>query len=108
MTKMKKILAAALAVVKGPDGIHWDGVQYADTDAAGEIKGAAFLFKPSPEAGGTTHICLQGLDPDAEYRLGFEDRPEQNRTVTGKELSEKGIDVQIAESVGSEIIWIMQ
>lgn len=109
-TKLRPLIrdGSLYHILPRPDGIHWDGVQYADTDAAGEIKGAAFLFKPSPEAGGTTHICLQGLDPDAEYRLGFEDRPEQNRTVTGKELSEKGIDVQIAESVGSEIIWIMQ
>ena len=44
----------------------------------------------------------------AGYRLVFEDRPEQNRTATGKELAETGIDVKIAESVGSEIIWITQ
>ena len=109
-TKLRPLIrdGSLYHILPRPDGVHWDGVQYANADAAGEIKGAAFLFKPSPDAGDTTHICLQGLDPDAEYLLVFEDRPEQNRTVTGKELMETGIDVSIAESVGSEIIWIMQ
>ncbi|MBQ6067682.1 MAG: GH36 C-terminal domain-containing protein [Clostridia bacterium] len=109
-TKLRPLIrdGSLYHILPRPDGVNWDGVQYANADAAGEIKGAAFLFKPSPKAGDTAHIRLQGLDPDAEYRLVLEDRPEQNRTATGKVLMETGIDVEIAESVGSEIVWIMQ
>ncbi|MBQ7638143.1 MAG: GH36 C-terminal domain-containing protein [Clostridia bacterium] len=109
-TKLRPLIrnGSLYHILPRPDGVHWDGVQYACPDASGEIKGAAFLFKPSPEAGETSRIFLRGLDPDAEYRLVFEDRPEQNLTATGKELSETGTEVSIPESVGSEIIWIMR
>ena len=92
-------------VLPRPDGVHWDGVQYADKDAAGEIKGAAFLFKPSAQADDTVRVTLRGLAPDTRYALRFEDRPEQNFTADGETLMTEGLTVTVA-GVGSEIVWI--
>ena len=93
-------------ILPRPDGVHWDGVQYADKDADGGIKGAAFLFKPSAEAGDSVRVTFRGLDENARYTLRFEDRPEQNISVSGGELMTGGIDVTITDAVGSEIVWI--
>ena len=66
-----------------------------------------FLFKPSLEAGNVKNIVLRGLDKDTLYNLTFEDRPEQNVTLSGEVLMTVGIDIAI-EYVGSEIIWITE
>lgn len=41
------------------------------------------------------------------YRLIFEDRPEQNTVMSGLDLMEDGITVNI-EMIGSEIIWLFE
>ena len=92
-------------ILPRPDGVHYDGVMYADPDSSNSIKGLVFLFKPSEKAGNTCHLTLEGLDPAANYQLTFEDRPEQNCTATGADLMSKGLDVTI-EYVGSELIWL--
>ena len=94
-------------ILPRPDNIHWDGVQYAYPDSPDALKGAAFLFKPSSEDGTVKTIRLRGLCPDKQYRLEFEDRKEQNTVIGGNALS-FGIQVTIAEDVGSEIIWIYE
>ena len=80
---------------------------YSDKDSENQIKCAVFLFKPSLEAGNVKNIVLRGLDKDTLYNLTFEDRPEQNVTLSGEVLMTVGIDIAI-EYVGSEIIWITE
>ena len=94
-------------ILPRPDGINWDGIMYSDKDSENEIKGVVFLFKPSLEAENVKNIVLRGLDKDTLYTLTFEDRPEQNVTLSGEMLMTVGIDVAI-EYVGSEIIWITE
>lgn len=94
-------------ILPRPDGENWDGVQYVDLDAQSEIKGVAFLFKPSDKQGDTLKIKFRGLEPEAKYTLKFEDRPEQNATVSGAQLMD-GYEITIAENVGSELVWICQ
>lgn len=93
-------------ILPRPDGVNWDGVMYFRPESDNEIKGAIFLFKPSSDAGNTVHIRLDGLDENSRYSLVFEDRSEQNTTLTGSSLMTDGIDVVISQEVGSEIIWI--
>ena len=109
-TKLRPLVRAGelYHILPRPDGVHWDGVQYADADAEGKLKGAAILFKPSSEAGETVHITLRGLDPAAEYTLVFEDRPAQNFTASGASLMTDGLAVTIPDPVGSEIVWVYQ
>ena len=94
-------------ILPRPDGIHWDGVQYFDPDITdpGVLKGAAFIFKPSNSEGSEKSIYFKGLSAEQTYDLEFEDRPEQNTSLTGQELMD-GLEVSISEEKGSEIIWI--
>ena len=94
-------------ILPRPDGVHYDGVMYADADAESEIKGLVFLFKPSEEAGASCRLTLSGLNAEKTYRVQFEDRPEQNFTATGAKLMEAGFDASIPH-VGSELIWICE
>ncbi len=93
-------------ILPRPDGVHWDGVMYADPDSERELKGVAFLFKPSAEEGDTRTVCLRGLDAETRYQVRFEDHPECDAVYTGRQLTEEGIEVTIPGDVGSEILWI--
>ncbi|MBQ7153441.1 MAG: GH36 C-terminal domain-containing protein, partial [Clostridia bacterium] len=95
-------------ILPRPDGVHWDGLEYVDADTDREIKGLVMLWKPTDEEGSVKHIVLRGLHEDVQYRLVFEDRPEQNAVYSGKTLMETGLDVTIEEAMGSEYIWIYE
>ena len=93
-------------VLPRPDGVHWDGIEYFDPEASGEVKGMLMIFKPSDEEGATKVVKLRGLDPETTYRVEFDDHPELNVTATGRELSETGLTVTFTESVASDWVWI--
>ena len=84
-----------------PDGVHWDGIEYYNPN---NQTGAVMLFKPDslPD---TRAIQFAGLDSKKEYVLTFNDRPEQNTTVSGAELMGKGLTVNIKGTKQSEIIF---
>ena len=87
-----------------PDGINWDGVEYFNTSLN---KGSVLIFKPSEKAPEAKLIKLRGLKKSATYHLTFEDRVEQNTTMTGAELMDRGIEVKkMNGNYASEIIWI--
>ena len=94
-------------ILPRPDGVHWDGVMYADADTDREIKGVVFLFKPSPEEDEKT-IRLRGLKADTRYRIAFEDHPERVITADGKTLADEGLRIAIPGDVGSEILWLTE
>jgi len=87
-----------------PDGINWDGIEYFNPSLN---KGSILLFKPSRNAPDSKVIRLKGLDRTATYRITFQDRKEQDRTATGTELMDKGIEVKgMTGNYASEIVWI--
>ena len=90
-------------VLPRPDGVHWDGLEYFDPDTD---TGAVMLWKPTDEEGKSKLIPLRGLDPGREYVLSFEDRKGQSFRAPGSRLLREGLPVTIAESAGSEIVWI--
>ncbi|MBR4292365.1 MAG: GH36 C-terminal domain-containing protein [Clostridia bacterium] len=94
-------------ILPRPDGTNWDGIMYADPDSDNDIKGVVFLFKPSKDVSDQYNVVMKGLDPKKTYSLVFEDRPEQNTTVSGESLMSEGLNVEIL-GVGSEIIWIYE
>ena len=94
-------------ILPRPDGVNWDGMMYADPDSESEIKGMVFLFKPNASTDSTYRVVMDGLDESKTYELSFEDRPEQNCTVSGAVLMSEGIDVEIL-GVGSELIFIRE
>ena len=95
-------------ILPRPDGENWDGLEYVDADTDREIKGVVMLWKPTNKEGETKTVKLRGLMADVSYQLTFEDRPEQNRVMTGAELMETGLTVTISGDVGSEIVWLTE
>ncbi len=87
-----------------PDGVQWDGMQYYDP-ANGH--GVLFAFRGSTAEGSHT-FALKGLDPAARYRLTFEDGSAAQRTVTGKGLMDRGLEVRLGEPESSEIVLLEQ
>lgn len=92
-------------ILPRPDGIHWDGMMYSDPNSETTLKGAAFFFKPSEEAGDSVTAKLRGLDPGVLYRVEFNDGSAETYTASGAALMEEGVTVSF-KSVGSEIVWI--
>ena len=87
-----------------PDGINWDGVEYFNPSLN---KGSVLLFKPSQNAPDSKVIRLRGLNRTATYQITFQDRKGQNRSMTGAELMDKGVEVRgMTGNYASEILWI--
>ena len=93
-------------ILPRPDGVHWDGLEYFDPESDNGIAGMVMLWKPGTREGNQKTIKLRGLDPDVLYTLSFEDRKEQNTSLTGAQLMNDGLTVTIDGDYGSEIIWI--
>ena len=86
-----------------PDGIHWDGIQYWDSDRQ---RGVIYAFQGTLE-GETTHTyALQGLHPSGRYLLKFYDHSAPDRTVTGRELMTQGLKVALRLPNSSELIFV--
>ncbi len=94
-------------ILPRPDGIHWDGVMYADPDSRRETKGIVFLFRPSEKAERSVRVRLRGLYPDTVYRLTFGDATSADITAPGSELMKDGFEAAVG-GVGSEIVRITE
>ncbi len=95
-------------ILPRPDGVNWDGMQYADKDSKNQIKGCVFIFKPTDQEGDTKNIKLRGLYEDREYIITSEDERFSPQTISGKSLMESGFDMTITEDMGSDILWITE
>jgi hypothetical protein len=58
-----------------------------------------------PHAGeNSIRLKLRGLDENATYVVTDIDQPQQARTMTGKELSEQGLEVKVHSQPGAAIV----
>jgi hypothetical protein len=86
-----------------PDGEHWDGIEYWDSDRQ---RGVVYAFRGTIENEKTHTYMLQGLQPAGRYLLKFYDRSAPDRTVTGHELLTDGLKVALPLTNSSELIFI--
>jgi hypothetical protein len=86
-----------------PDGIHWDGIQYWDSDRQ---RGVVYAFRGSVENEKTHSFMLEGLQPSGRYVLNFHDHSAPDRTITGRDLMAKGLKVMLPLANSSELIFI--
>jgi alpha-galactosidase len=86
-----------------PDGVHWDGIEYWDSDRQ---RGVVYAFRGTIEGENTHSYPLQGLKPSGRYSLKFYDHSAPDRTVTGQELIIRGLNVALALPNSSELIFI--
>ncbi|HEX7361784.1 MAG TPA: alpha-galactosidase [Bryobacteraceae bacterium] len=86
-----------------PDGLHWDSVEYFDQRRR---LGVVYAFRGSTRDEPQHSFALNGLNPDATYRLQFHDQTSPDRTVTGRELASSGMHVHLPLPDSSELIFI--
>jgi hypothetical protein len=83
-----------------PDGIQWDAIQYAGTN---RLEGALFAFRgTTPEADHT--FVLRGLNPQAIYKIGSADHPDQQTARLGRTLMSAGLTLHLPEPEASDIV----
>ena len=86
-----------------PDGIRWDGIEYWD---ARRERGVLYAFHGTVAEEKMHRYELKGLQPSSHYRLRYYDHSSPDRTVTGRELMGKGVEVKLPLPNTSEIILI--
>ncbi len=85
-----------------PDGVHWDGIEFWDQDRQ---RGVIYAFRGTTEE--ETHTFpLKGLEPSTRYQLKFHDHSAPDRIVAGRELVERGLEVNLTLRNSSELIFI--
>jgi alpha-galactosidase len=86
-----------------PDGIHWDGTELFDPRPG---KGVVYAFRGSTETENEHRFKLYGLIAEKEYRLRFHDHSAPDRTVSGRELLDSGLTVNLSGPNSSELVLI--
>ncbi|MHC4122853.1 MAG: alpha-galactosidase [Planctomycetota bacterium] len=83
-----------------PNG--WDAFQY-HLPSAG--KGIVFVFRAECEDSEIT-VKLKGLEPNAKYKVDYEDGYGQTIISVGKDLMENGIKVKLPCKKSSELVYL--
>jgi alpha-galactosidase len=86
-----------------PDGLHWDGIEYWNSDRQ---RGVMYAFRGTIEDEKAHSYLLKGLQPSSRYLLKFYDHSSPDRTVTGEELMKRGLKVILPAANSSELIFI--
>ena len=86
-----------------PDGVHWDGVQYWDSERK---RGVVYAFRGTIEGENTHSFVLKGLQLSRRYKVKFYDHSSAERRLTGRELMGVGLKVALPLQNSSELIFI--
>jgi alpha-galactosidase len=84
-----------------PDGVHWDGIEYWDP---AQKRGIVFAFRGSGNDESQHRFLLEGLDPQQNYHLHFEDGSSPDTQLTGRSLMSTGLTVVLPQPLSSELI----
>ncbi len=88
-----------------PDGVHWDGMEYFNpADGQGVVY--AFRGSVASESRHTFHLC--GLSATKHYRLQFHDHTSPDRILSGRDLMQDGLSVQLPLPISSELIFLRE
>jgi hypothetical protein len=88
-----------------PDGVHWDGMEYWDSKKS---RGVLYAFRGTVDNEDSHLFKLEGLNPAARYLLKFHDHSAPDRALTGRELMQTGLRVQLRLPNSSELVFIEQ
>jgi alpha-galactosidase len=95
--------AALYHITPRPDGVHWDGIEYFDSQRG---KGVLYAFRGS-SPGNNNHVFrLKGFAPEKTYRLHFQDESARDRSVTGRDLLGSGVALTLPIPDSSELVFI--
>ena len=88
-----------------PDGVHWDGIEYWDSERK---RGVLYAFRGNIESEKEHSFVLKGLQPSAHYQLRFHDHTSPDRVATERALMSRGLSVQLPLENSSEIVSIRE
>jgi hypothetical protein len=86
-----------------PDGLHWDGIEYFNP-ATGQ--GVVYAFRSSVTTENSHTFHLRGLSAAKEYQLQFHDHTSPDRMMSGSDLTQKGLTVNLPMPISSELIFL--
>ena len=86
-----------------PDGIHWDGMEYWDP---ARKKGVVFAFHGTDPSEPEHRFRVEGLQPQKQYSLHFQDGSSTDSVLGGQELMSIGLSVHLPLPQSSELIFI--
>jgi hypothetical protein len=90
-------------VSERPDGIHWDGMEYFDTNRR---RGVLYAFRGSVSNESRHHFPVEGVEATHSYRLHFSDLSAPDRAISGRELLDRGLTVVLPSPLSSELVFI--
>lgn len=88
-----------------PDGVHWDAVEYWQPRTR---QGVVYAFRGSVTGEGAHSFVLAGLSQDKHYLLHFEDGSSPDRDVSGSELTQSGLKVNLRTPLSSELVFLTE
>ena len=91
-------------ILPRPDGVNWDGMFYW---SSGLKKGTLYIFRPKSETENQT-VKLKGLAPQRRYRVWSQDGSISNRTRTGSELMNRGLQIALPGHFTSDLIFVQE
>ena len=88
-----------------PDGVHWDGIEYFDPN---DGQGVIYAFRGTVVAESSHTYRLSGLSETRKYRLQFHDHTSPDRVISGRDLLQKGLTVNLPLPTSSELIFFRE
>ncbi len=86
-----------------PDGRRWDGMEYWDSKRG---KGVVYAFRGATPDEFSHRFKLAGLEAERSYHLHFHDGSSADRSVTGRELMDDGVRVDLKYPLSSELVFL--
>ncbi|MCX6923872.1 MAG: NPCBM/NEW2 domain-containing protein [Verrucomicrobia bacterium] len=87
-----------------PDDNRWDGIEYYDPVSR---KGAVYLFRPNSPSQKQV-VKLKGLDAKAAYWLWGEDGSISPTRLSGDDLMQSGLPVNLPQPFTSDILFVQE
>jgi alpha-galactosidase len=88
-----------------PDGVHWDGMEYY---AEQSHRGVLYAFRGSTDTEAVHTFRLRGLNPEATYRLRFQDHSSSDKVARGTDLMNAGLKIALLYPNSSEIVFLQE
>jgi alpha-galactosidase len=104
-TKLRLLIrdAEIYHIAPRPDGVHWDGTEFFDERNG---RGVVFAFRGSIQNQSRYSFRLYGVDSNKRYSLRFQDHSTPDRVMTGAELKDAGLRVELRFPNSSELVFI--
>lgn len=86
-----------------PDGVHWDGIEYFNP---ADGQGVVYAFRGSLTTENSHMFQLRGLSATKQYQLQFHDHTAHDRTISGRDLMQNGLTVNLSIPLSSDLIFL--